>query len=61
VRFAAPPVDGDHGDEGDEKEGKRYAKDADRALHGAGNLLWLRGIPIDGVVRSQGKMLNVEW
>ena len=46
VRFSAPPVDGDHEHEGDEDEGKRYAKDADRALHGAGNLLMVKGIPI---------------
>jgi hypothetical protein len=41
-----PPVDGDHGNEGDEEERKRYAKDSNRALHGAGNLLWMRGIPV---------------
>jgi hypothetical protein len=45
MRFTAPPVHRDHDDEGDEDERKCHAKDADRALHGASNLLRVRAIP----------------
>jgi len=43
--FAPPPVKRDDQNEGDEDEGKCHAKDADRALHGASNLLWVSAIP----------------